>query len=58
MTMIKTNGGAFNPVTVDGVSYETLTPDSLQLFRDMGADDMASFVSTHQSWISTDTSPG
>jgi LCP family protein required for cell wall assembly len=58
MTMIKTNGGAFNPVTIDGVAYETLTPDSLQLLKDMEADNMEQFVSAHQSWISTDTAAG
>jgi LCP family protein required for cell wall assembly len=57
MTMIKTNGGAFNPITVDGVSYETLSPDSLQLLKDMAADNMQTFVSSHPSWISTDTAP-
>jgi LCP family protein required for cell wall assembly len=58
MTMIKTNGGAFNPVTIDGVAYETLSPDSLQLLKDMAADNVQAFVSSHQSWISTDVAPG
>jgi LCP family protein required for cell wall assembly len=57
MTMIKTNGGAFNPVTIDNVAYETLSPDSLQLLKDMAADNMQAFVSSHQSWISTDVAP-
>ncbi|GAA1826147.1 hypothetical protein GCM10009835_53530 [Planosporangium flavigriseum] len=58
LMMIKTNGGAFNPVTIDGVAYETLTPDSLQLLKDMAADTMEEFVSTHPTWISTDTATG
>jgi LCP family protein required for cell wall assembly len=58
MTMIKTNGGSFNSVKIDGVDYETLSPDSLQLLKDMATDNMQSFVSSHSSWIGTDVAPG
>nr|WP_240942393.1 LCP family protein [Planosporangium thailandense] len=57
MTMIRTNGGSFNSINIDGVAYEQLLPDSVRLLRDMAADDVPSFVSSHQSWISTDTGP-
>jgi len=54
MTMIKTNGGAFNPVRIGGVEYESLSPDSLRLFQDMAHDRVSAFLATHASWVSTD----
>ncbi|MGC9665618.1 LCP family protein [Planosporangium sp. 12N6] len=55
MTMIKTNAGTFNPKTIGGIEYEELSPDSLQLLKSMAADDVGTFLTTHQSWIATDS---
>jgi polyisoprenyl-teichoic acid--peptidoglycan teichoic acid transferase len=57
MTMIKTNGGTFNSVRINGIDYETLSPDSLQLLRSMTDDTVQTFVAGHPSWISTDDAP-
>ena len=51
MTMLKTNGGKFNPETVDGRSYEVLSDTSLQLFQAMTNDDVASFVAANPTWV-------
>jgi LCP family protein required for cell wall assembly len=51
ITMIKTNNGKFNSETVNGTSYEKLSDTSLQLFKSMADDDVASFVAANPTWV-------
>jgi anionic cell wall polymer biosynthesis LytR-Cps2A-Psr (LCP) family protein len=52
VVMIRTNAGAFNSSTINGISYETLSPDSMQMLTDVAADNVESFVRTHPTWLS------
>ncbi|HEX6498585.1 MAG TPA: LCP family protein [Micromonosporaceae bacterium] len=54
MVMIKTNGGKFDPVTVNGESREKLSPESLQLFEAVKDDAVADFIVSHPDWVSKD----
>ena len=51
MTMLKTNGGKFNAVTVNGIWYEKLSDTSLQLFRAMANDTVETFVAANPTWV-------
>jgi LCP family protein required for cell wall assembly len=53
VVMLKTNAGAFNPLRIGGVEYETLSPDSEQLLASMASDTVDRFVADHPTWVST-----
>ncbi len=55
LTMIKTNAGDFKPVRINGVEYEQLSPDSMELLRTMTTDTVETFTATHPTWIAQDT---
>jgi LCP family protein required for cell wall assembly len=57
ITMVRTNGGAYNTEVIGGSDYEILTPDSLELFRSMLDDRVGAFVAAHPSWVGTDNAP-
>lgn len=54
ITMIKTNGGQFNPTTINGQAFETLNPISLQLLQAVRDDNVAAFVAEHLDWVAGD----
>lgn len=54
MVSLRTNGGKFNSITVNGASAEQLTPESLEMFRAAADDDMASFVLNYPDYINQD----
>jgi polyisoprenyl-teichoic acid--peptidoglycan teichoic acid transferase len=55
MTMLKTNGGAFAPMTCpNGESCEVLTPDSLAMFTAAKNDALPAFISKHPTWVAPD----
>lgn len=54
ITMIKTNAGKFNPLTIDGQAFEALTADSQQLLQAVRDDTAAAFVAAHPDWIAAD----
>lgn len=57
MVMLKTNGGKFSSVKCpDGSSCQTLTADSLDMFRAAAADDLPAFIQQHPDWVATETS--
>jgi polyisoprenyl-teichoic acid--peptidoglycan teichoic acid transferase len=56
ITMIKTNGGQFNPTTINGQAFETLNPTSLQLLQSVRDDNVAAFVAAHPDWVAGDGS--
>jgi LCP family protein required for cell wall assembly len=52
LTTIKTNNGQYNSSAVPGIGdCETLTDTSLQLLRDVSADNVAGFVTQHPDWV-------
>jgi polyisoprenyl-teichoic acid--peptidoglycan teichoic acid transferase len=51
IVMIKTNAGTFASLTIDQISYETLTRDSLALLRAVHDDEVSRFVQEHPSWV-------
>ncbi|MGC9668114.1 LCP family protein [Planosporangium sp. 12N6] len=57
VTMIKTNGGTFHSETINGQSFETLDPTSLDLFKAIRDDDVPSFITANPSWVSADGGP-
>jgi LCP family protein required for cell wall assembly len=57
LTMIKTNGGQFRSQNIGGQSFETLDPTSLQLFKAIRDDDVATFAAANPTWLSSDTAP-
>jgi polyisoprenyl-teichoic acid--peptidoglycan teichoic acid transferase len=53
---VKTNGGQLNPKTIDGLSYELLSEDSLKLLGALKRDTVDNFLSQHQDWVSASPS--
>jgi LCP family protein required for cell wall assembly len=54
LVTIRTNGGQFSTQTINGVSYQTLTQDSLDLLHAVKDDSVDSFISGHENWVSSD----
>nr|WP_240943143.1 LCP family protein [Planosporangium thailandense] len=54
VTMIKTNAGTFHSETINGQSFETLDPTSLQLLQSVRDDRLSDFVAQHPDWVNTD----
>jgi anionic cell wall polymer biosynthesis LytR-Cps2A-Psr (LCP) family protein len=50
LTMIKTNGGNFAPITVNGTAYEEVTPDTKQLLSAVRNDTVDQFLIAHPTW--------
>jgi anionic cell wall polymer biosynthesis LytR-Cps2A-Psr (LCP) family protein len=57
LTMIKTNGGAFNSSRYNGASVELLNADSMQLLADVRDDTVASFLADHPTWVTSAAQP-
>jgi len=55
LVTVKTNGGQFHPETIHGVSYETLSQESLDLLTAIKNDNVETFISGHESWVSADS---
>jgi anionic cell wall polymer biosynthesis LytR-Cps2A-Psr (LCP) family protein len=55
LVTVKTNGGQFRPETIHGVSYETLSQESLDLLTAVKNDSVETFISGHESWVSADS---
>jgi polyisoprenyl-teichoic acid--peptidoglycan teichoic acid transferase len=53
LTMIKTNGGQYSSINVDGVSYEQVVPDTKVLLSAVKNDTIDQFLATHPTWGST-----
>jgi polyisoprenyl-teichoic acid--peptidoglycan teichoic acid transferase len=56
MVTLKTNGGAFNPVTIGGESYEELDDSSRQLLAAITSDTVQTFIGQHPDFVSNDAS--
>ncbi len=54
MVMLKTNGGTYNSVTVNGQSREELSATSLAMLTALRNDTLDDFIATHPSWVSGD----
>ncbi|HEX6500697.1 MAG TPA: LCP family protein [Micromonosporaceae bacterium] len=54
IVMIRTNGGHYQPVKVDGVYGEQLSPDSRQLLQAVRDDTVADFLGRHPDWVVED----
>jgi anionic cell wall polymer biosynthesis LytR-Cps2A-Psr (LCP) family protein len=52
---IRTNGGEFHSEFHNGISYEMLTPESLDLLHSVRDDNVEGFVSGHLSWVAPDS---
>jgi len=52
LTMIRTNAGKVNSTSVDGVSFEQLSPTSAELFKAVREDRMDAFVAAHPDYVS------
>jgi LCP family protein required for cell wall assembly len=51
LTLLRTNGGEFNSIQIDGKSYEQLTEESLAMFQAAADDTMAEFVLNHPDFL-------
>jgi LCP family protein required for cell wall assembly len=51
LTLLRTNGGEFNSIQIDGKSYEQLTEESLAMFQAAANDTMAEFVLNHPDFL-------
>jgi hypothetical protein len=50
LTTIKTNAGHFASVTIDGIDYEQVVPDTKVLLGAVRNDSVDSFLATHPTW--------
>jgi LCP family protein required for cell wall assembly len=53
MVSLRTNGGKIHSTQVNGVSYETLTPESEQMFEAVRSDAIEGFLATHPDYVAT-----
>jgi anionic cell wall polymer biosynthesis LytR-Cps2A-Psr (LCP) family protein len=53
--LIKTNGGAFNTMDVNGQSVEVLSDQSLKLFKHLRSGTVGAFVTAHPDWVASAT---
>jgi polyisoprenyl-teichoic acid--peptidoglycan teichoic acid transferase len=53
MMTIKTNNGTFNSQTINGSSYEVLSPTSKLLLKDVKNDNLDAFLAAHPTWLTT-----
>jgi LCP family protein required for cell wall assembly len=51
MVMVRTNAGKLNSQTVNGISYELLTPDSEAMFQALKADQLEAFLGAHADFV-------
>ncbi len=52
ITMIKSNAGRYNPQTINGQSFEILSPDTMNLLQSIRTDTVDTFLQAHPDWIS------
>jgi LCP family protein required for cell wall assembly len=57
ITMIKTNGGKYASVTINGTDYEKVVPDTINLLGAVHNDAVDQFLATHPTWISNLSGP-
>jgi LCP family protein required for cell wall assembly len=50
LTMVKTNGGSYASQTVNGIDYESITPDMTKLLSAVKNDTVDGFLATHPTW--------
>ena len=50
LTLIKTNGGSYASQNVNGIDFETITPDMTKLLSAVKADNVDGFLATHPTW--------
>ncbi len=48
---LKTNGGEYNPKTINGTDYELLSADTLAMIKAAKNDTLDAFVRTHPTWV-------
>ncbi|GAA1755548.1 hypothetical protein GCM10009681_28340 [Luedemannella helvata] len=51
VVMIKTNGGDLSSEIINGIWYETLNEDSVELLKAVHEDKVYDFLSQHPDWI-------
>ncbi len=51
LVMVKTNNGTFNSVTVDGQSYETLSPESMTMLGAVRDGRLADYLLAHPTFV-------
>jgi LCP family protein required for cell wall assembly len=51
VTMLRTNGGAFNAQTRGGTAFELLAPPTLELFEAARTDTLDAFARRHPDWV-------
>jgi LCP family protein required for cell wall assembly len=51
LVSLRTNGGDFHSASIEGVSAEALSPESLEMFRAAADDSMAQFVVNHPNFV-------
>jgi anionic cell wall polymer biosynthesis LytR-Cps2A-Psr (LCP) family protein len=54
IVMIKTNGGEFNSELRDGIYYEYLSDETLQLLQHVQTDSVFDFLTQHPDWVASD----
>jgi LCP family protein required for cell wall assembly len=55
--LIRTNGGAFNTMDVNGQSMEVLSDLSLKLFQHVRRDEVGAFVTANPEWVAANDRP-
>lgn len=55
LVMIKTNAGKYNPKIINGIYFESLGSESLQLFQAFREDKVDTFIVAHPDWVSADS---
>ena len=51
VVMVKTNGGDWASETINGLSYQVLNEDSMELLKAVNEDKVYEFLTQHPSWI-------
>jgi len=51
VVMIQTNGGNYTSQTINGLSYQVLSSDSLKLLKAVHDDKVYDFITQHPSWL-------
>jgi len=54
LVLMRTNGGEYNSIQINGQSAEQLTPESVAMFQAAANDTMAQFVITHPEFLGGD----
>jgi anionic cell wall polymer biosynthesis LytR-Cps2A-Psr (LCP) family protein len=54
IVMIRTNGGKFNSQMIDGIYYEYLSAESLELLKHVQSGTVFDFLTRHPDWVARD----